>query len=165
MRPSSLAALALAAPLTSCAWFRPRPPEYEPVRSPSGLVVRDLLVPEQGAGVDAGDTVALHYQLWLADRTPLESSRETGLPLRFEVGAGSVPPGLEQGVLGMRLFGRRRLDVPSTLGFGAAGRPPRIPPDAALVFEIEVIEHAPKAPEGSTAPVPDADAPSKQPSG
>lgn len=139
----SFAPLALAGLLGSCAWFRPDPPEYEPFAHASGLVVRDLLVPGAGAEVVAGDTVALHYDLALADRTPVESSRETGVPLRFEVGRGAVPPGLDQGVLGMRLFGRRRLNVPSRLGFGTAGRPPRVPPDSDLVFELELIEHRP----------------------
>jgi len=136
-------ALVLACLSASCAWFRPHPPKYEPLEYASGLVVRDLVVPEAGQEVAAGDTVALHYDLALADRTQVESSRETGLPLRFEVGAGAVPPGLDQGVLGMRLFGRRRLDLPSALAFGASGRPPRIPPDTAVVFVVEVIEHAP----------------------
>jgi FKBP-type peptidyl-prolyl cis-trans isomerase len=135
----------LASLLTSCAWFRPDPPEYEPLRRASGLVLQDLVVPDEGPEVLAGDTVALQYELWLADLTHLETSRKTGHPLRFVVGDGSVPAGIEQGVLGMRLFGRRRLSVPSALGFGGTGRPPRIPPDADLVFEIELIEHAPGA--------------------
>lgn len=133
----------LASLLASCAWFRPDPPEYEPLTRASGLVLQDLVVPEEGREVATGDAVALQYELLLADRTPLESSRQSGHPLRFVVGDGSVPAGVDQGVLGMRLFGRRRLSVPSALGFGSAGRPPRIPPDADLVFEIELIEHQP----------------------
>jgi peptidylprolyl isomerase len=138
-----LLSIALGLLASSCAWFRPRPPEYAPFTQASGLVVRDLVVPDAGSEVTIGDTVALQYDLALADRTPVESTRETGVPLRFEVGAGAVPAGLDQGVLGMRLFGRRRLDVPSPLGFGSQGRPPRIPPDAALVFVVELIEHLP----------------------
>jgi FKBP-type peptidyl-prolyl cis-trans isomerase len=128
-----------------CSLFRPDPPEYEALELESGVTVRDLVVPEKGNEVAPGDTVALHYTLRLSDRTVVESSAETGMPLRFEVGAGSVPRGLEQGVLGMRLFGRRRLSVPSVLAFGAAGRPPRVPPDADVLFEVELMEHTPAA--------------------
>jgi len=138
-------ALSLAAGLCGCAWFRPDPPHYDAVRHSSGLVVRDLVVPENGPEVAAGDTVAVHYDLLLADQTPVESSRDTGRPLRFEVGAGAVPRGLDEGVVGMRLFGRRRLIVPSALAFGAAGRPPRIPPDSPVTFEVELMEHTPAA--------------------
>jgi len=134
--------VALTYLLAACAWFRPDPPVYEPLTRASGLVVQDLLVPDVGHEVSSGDAVVLHYDLWLADRTALESSRQTGRPLRFVVGDGTVPSGVDQGVLGMRLFGRRRLSVPGALGFGTSGRPPRIPPDADLLFEIELIEHA-----------------------
>jgi len=123
------------------SWFRPDPPEYPSVTLPSGLVIRDQAVPEAGPEVAPGDLVAIHYDLWLADRTLVESSRSTGMPLSFEVGAGVVPAGLDEGVLGMRLFGRRRLLVPPALAYGAEGRPPRIPPEATLTFDVEVMEH------------------------
>jgi FKBP-type peptidyl-prolyl cis-trans isomerase len=138
-------ALVLGLFLTSCAWFRPDPPEYDSVRLESGLVLRDLVVPEAGVEVGHGDTVAVHYDLRLADRSLVESSTATGRPLRFRVGAGEVPTGLEQGVLGMRLFGRRRLTVPPDLAYGAEGRPPRIPPGTTLVFDLELMEHVPKS--------------------
>jgi FKBP-type peptidyl-prolyl cis-trans isomerase len=110
------------------------------------LVVRDLVVPDAGREVAGGDAVAVHYVLSLSDRTEVESSHERGQLLRFRVGAGEVPRGLDEGVLGMRLFGRRRLAVPSELAFGHEGRPPRVPPDAAVVFEVELMEHAPAEP-------------------
>jgi FKBP-type peptidyl-prolyl cis-trans isomerase len=138
-----LVALVLVPLLAGCAWFRPDPPEYEAVRLESGLVLRDLVVPQNGVEVADGDTVAVHYDLRLDDRTLVESSASTGLPLRFQVGAGAVPCGLEQGVIGMRLFGRRRLTVPPALAYGAEGRPPRIPPGATLVFDVELMEHVP----------------------
>jgi FKBP-type peptidyl-prolyl cis-trans isomerase len=133
----------LVAGLLFCACGAPRPPEYPPVTDPSGLVRRDQLVPDSGVPVEEGDTVAIHYELRLADRTLVESSRERGLPLRFQVGAGAVPRGLEQGVLGMRLFGRRRIEVPAELGYGREGRPPMIPPDARLIIDVELMEHVP----------------------
>jgi FKBP-type peptidyl-prolyl cis-trans isomerase len=138
--------LVLLAPLAlgSCAWFRADPPEYAPVQLESGLVIRDEVVPDSGPVVAPGDVVALRYELRVVgERTPVESSAERGQPLRFTVGEGKVPAGLEEGVLGMRLYGRRRLDLPSTLAFGSAGRPPRIPPDAPVVFDIELMEHEP----------------------
>jgi FKBP-type peptidyl-prolyl cis-trans isomerase len=137
-------ALALGLALSGCAWFRPDPPEYDAVRLESGLIVRDLVVPNAGTGVERGDTVAVHYDLRLADRSLVESSSSTGQPLRFEVGKGEVPSGLDEGVLGMRLFGRRRLTLPPELAYGAEGRPPRIPPGATLIFDVELMEHVPE---------------------
>jgi|SRR5688572_30161711 len=141
--PTRLVALVLVPLLAGCAWFRPRPPEYDAHTLPSGLIVRDLVVPEGGGEVAQGDTIAVHYDLRLVDRSLIESSTDTGRPLRFQVGEGTLPRGLEEGVLGMRLFGRRRLTVPPQLGYGAAGRPPRIPPDATLIFDVELMEHVP----------------------
>jgi peptidylprolyl isomerase len=127
--------------LASCAWMRPKPPEYENLLSESGVIMRDLVVPERGEQVRQGDTVAIHYELWVQDGPLVESSRDQGTAVRFEVGAAEVPRGLEEGVLGMRLFGRRRIVVPSELAYGAEGRPPLIPPDATLVFDVELMEH------------------------
>ena len=139
-------ALALLVGLScACAWSRPAPPVYPAVAREDGMIVRDLLVPDAGVEVALGDAVAVQYELMLSDRTLVESSRETGLVLRFEVGAGKVPAGLERGVVGMRLFGRRSLEVPSALAFGDAGQPPRIPPGVAVVFDVELIEHTPSA--------------------
>jgi FKBP-type peptidyl-prolyl cis-trans isomerase len=142
--PTRLLALVPLLAFASCAWFRPHPPEYETLRFESGLVLRDTVVPDAGVEVAPGDTVAVHYDLRLADRSLVESSTATGRPLRFKVGAGEVPSGLEQGVLGMRLFGRRRLTVPPALAYGSEGRPPRIPPDATLIFDVELMEHVPR---------------------
>ena len=141
--PTRLLALVPALALAGCAWFRTDPPEYESLRLESGLVVRDLVVPEAGTEVGSGDTVAVNYDLWLEDRSLVESSTSTGRPLRFLVGAGEVPSGLDQGVLGMRLFGRRRLTVPPELAYGPEGRPPRIPADTTLIFDVELMEHVP----------------------
>jgi len=135
--------LVLGLALAGCAWFRPGAPEYESVRLADGLIVRDLVVPEAGAEVVRGDAVAVRYDLRLADRSLVESSSSTGLSLRFRVGGGEVPRGLDEGVLGMRLFGRRRLTVPPPLGYGDEGRPPLIPPGATLIFDVELMEHVP----------------------
>ncbi len=138
---SRLARLALLFIVPSCAWSRPDPPSYPRQTLEEGLVVRDIVVPDTGPTVAQGDTVAIHYEVRLADDTVVESSLRTGNPLRFEVGSGAVPAGLERGLIGMRLFGRRRIVVPPELGFGSEGRPPEIPPDATLTFEVELMEH------------------------
>ena len=102
--------------------------------------MRDLVVPDSGDTVKTGDTVAVHYDLFLADRSLVESRTHSGQPLRFQVGAGAVPRGLDEGVMGMRLFGRRRLTVPPSLGFGEEGKPPLVPPEATLIFDVELME-------------------------
>jgi FKBP-type peptidyl-prolyl cis-trans isomerase len=130
--------------VASCAWMRPSAPEYPRIERGGGLVIRDLVVPEAGAEVDSGDAVAIHYQLWLSDHTLVESSLDSGQPLRFEIGQGQVLPGLEQGLLGMRLYGSRRIVVPPELGYGSEGRPPLIPGDSTLTFDVELMEHEPR---------------------
>jgi len=144
MHLSTLLPALATAFLAGCGWFRPGPPEYDSIAFPSGLEVRDLAVPEAGEPARLGDMVGVHYELYLADRTRIEASLDTGAPLRFELGAGAVPRGLEEGIVGMRLFGRRRLTVPPALAFGAAGRPPEIPPDTVVVFDVELMELTPR---------------------
>ena len=142
MRPFLLLAIPLL--LASCSLFRAKPPDYHSVRSESGLITRDLVVPEQGELVENGDLVAIHYEMWISGGALVESSQDRGGPVRFEVGAGQVPPGLDEGILGMRRFGRRRIVVPSALGFGPEGRPADIPADATLIFDVELMEHEPR---------------------
>ena len=136
--------LALGLLLAGCSWSRPAPPDYPEISQPSGLTTRDLVVPSSGPEVAAGDTVGIHFQLRLLDRTLVESSEDTGQPLRFLVGAGVVPRGLDEGVIGMRLFGRRRLTLPPELAFGQEGRPPLIPGDATVVFDVELMQLEPR---------------------
>jgi len=124
---------------SSCGWLRPKPPEYPAKRLESGLVVHDLVVPTEGEVAAPGDEVELDYVMRLDDGSVIDSSLETGQRLRFRIGEGQVPAGLEEGVVGMRLFGRRELIVPPALGYGAEGVPPRIPPDATLRFELELM--------------------------
>ncbi len=131
--------LAVCLGLSSCGLFRIAPPEYEPVVFENGLVVQDLVVPDAGREAVAGDRVSLHYEGRLEHGTVFDSSYERGEPIAFELGAGQVPAGLDQGVVGMRLFGRRRLIVPPALGYGEDGIPDLIPPAATLVFELELL--------------------------
>jgi FKBP-type peptidyl-prolyl cis-trans isomerase len=137
-----LALLLLCAPalLASCGLTRPKPPEYPFEQLAEGLVVHDLLVPEEGPVVQMGDRLTLEYSIALADSGELvDSSADRGQPHELTLEPGAVFPGMERGLLGMRLLGRRELLVPAELGYGAAGLPPRIPPDAALRVTLEVL--------------------------
>jgi len=106
----------------------------------------DLLT---GAGpmAFAGKRVAVHYEGWLFDAaaaenkgTAFDSSRQRGAPHRFTLGSGQVIPGWERGVAGMRVGGQRRLIVPPEFAYGRAGHAGVIPPNATLVFDIELLE-------------------------
>lgn len=136
--------LVLLACACSCAWTKPRPPEYPAEHLDSGLVVHDLVVPTRGEPALQGDTVSIDYLLRLDDGTVVDSSLDTGQRLRFTLGERQVPAGLEEGILGMRLYGRRELIVPPRLAYGAEGRPPLIPPEATLRFEVELMELEPQ---------------------
>jgi peptidylprolyl isomerase len=92
-----------------------------------------------GPAPQAGDTVNVHYRLWLEDGTLIDSSLERDQPFRFVVGSGSTVPGWEEGVLLMNEGGKAQLIVPAELGYGEAGSGP-IPPNATLIFELEILE-------------------------
>lgn len=92
-----------------------------------------------GPGVKAGDKVKVHYVGTLTDGTVFGSSRSRGQPFSFEIGKGWVIQGWDQGLLGMKVGGKRRLTIGPDLAYGDRGAPPRIPPRATLVFEIELL--------------------------
>ncbi len=100
-----------------------------------------------GEPAENGRRVVVHYSGWLydsaaADRrgVPFDSSRTSGRPFDFVLGAGQVIPGWERGVAGMKEGGVRELVIPARLAYGAQGSPPVIPPEATLVFEIELVD-------------------------
>ena len=103
------------------------------------LVIEDL-VEGNGDGAADGNTVAVHYTGTLMNGTKFDSSLDRGQPFSVSLGAGSVIPGWEQGLLGMRKGGKRKLTIPSHLAYGERGIGGVIPPNATLVFEIEMIE-------------------------
>ncbi len=105
---------------------------------PAGLVKEDIKV-GTGPEAKAGDQVSVHYTGTLTDGTKFDSSRDRNEPFEFALGAGQVIKGWDQGVAGMRKGGKRKLTIPSELGYGAHGSPPKIPPDATLVFDIELL--------------------------
>lgn len=145
-------AVLLAVPLGGCGLLRPHPPDYPVVTFPDGLVLRDRVVPGAGPAVGFGDTLALEYTIRLKDTGEVvDSSLERGSPFELRLVPGAVFPGLERGLLGMRVRGRRILRVPSSLGYGEAGLPPRIPPDADLIVNVEVVELEPGGPFGAAS--------------
>ena len=107
-------------------------------RTSTGLRYQDVKV-GSGEEATAGRTAVVHYTGWLTDGKKFDSSRDRGEPFSFPLGAGQVIPGWDQGVAGMKVGGRRKLVIPSDLGYGAQGAPPDIPPNSTLVFDVELL--------------------------
>jgi peptidylprolyl isomerase len=108
----------------------------------SGLKYYDL-VPGTGETPKAGQTVVVQYTGWLEDGTQFDSSIDRGEPFSFQLGAGGVIPGWDEGVSTMKVGGKRQLVVPASLGYGDQGAGNVIPPGATLIFEIELISVGP----------------------
>jgi FKBP-type peptidyl-prolyl cis-trans isomerase FkpA len=113
--------------------------------TPSGLEYEDTLI-GSGATAQAGNHVSVHYTGWLYDPTKdknrgrkFDSSKDRGDPFKFDLGAGMVIRGWDEGVQGMQVGGTRVLRIPPELGYGARGAGGAIPPNATLVFEVELL--------------------------
>ncbi|MBY0264983.1 MAG: FKBP-type peptidyl-prolyl cis-trans isomerase [Burkholderiales bacterium] len=104
----------------------------------SGLIIEEL-VAGNGAEAAAGQYVTVHYTGWLTDGTKFDSSKDRGDPFEFPLGAGHVIKGWDEGVQGMKIGGSRKLTIPASLGYGARGAGGVIPPNATLVFEVELL--------------------------
>ena len=105
----------------------------------SELIIEDIQV---GTGDEAksGQQVSVHYTGWLLDNgQKFDSSKDRGQPFAFPLGAGHVIKGWDQGVQGMKVGGTRKLTIPAELGYGARGAGGVIPPNATLVFEVELL--------------------------
>jgi len=117
-----------------------KPAEAPPLApGPKELEVIDDAV-GKGPDVKSGDKVAVHYTGTLMSGKKFDSSRDKEKPFEFTLGQGGVIKGWDQGVVGMKVGGKRRLVIPSALGYGEAGSPPNIPANAGLKFDIELME-------------------------
>ena len=106
--------------------------------TPTGLTVEDTMV-GKGAVAASGQTVNVHYTGWLAGGRKFDSSRERSEAFAFELDAGQVMAGWDEGVQGMKVGGKRRLVVPPHLGYGEQGSGNAVPPNATLVFDVELL--------------------------
>lgn len=118
-------------------------PKAERIKTKSGLQYEDI---KTGGGdlARSGYLVTVHYTGWLKSRDgstgrKFDSSRDKNQPFTFRLGSGQVIQAWDEGVQGMRVGGIRKLIVPSFLGYGTRGAPPTIPPNATLIFEIELL--------------------------
>jgi FKBP-type peptidyl-prolyl cis-trans isomerase FkpA len=148
--------MAMLASALALAWMvgcGPSRPASQASTAPENQVaelqVQDLVV-GQGAEATAGSRVIVHYSGWLYDHAatdhkgqPFDSSRESGRPFGFALGARQVIAGWDQGVAGMRVGGQRRLVIPAALAYGDRGAGGVIPPGATLVFDVELLDVQP----------------------
>jgi FKBP-type peptidyl-prolyl cis-trans isomerase len=104
----------------------------------SELEIEDQIVGD-GEEAVAGQTVEVHYTGWLTDGTKFDSSHDRDQTFSFKLGGGQVIAGWDQGVAGMKVGGARKLTIPADLGYGERGAGGVIPPNATLVFKVELI--------------------------
>jgi peptidylprolyl isomerase len=105
----------------------------------SGLRITDVVIGD-GPEARSGQTVVVHYRGTLEDGTQFDASYDRGTPFSFPLGAGRVIKGWDEGVAGMQVGGKRKLVIPAELGYGARGAGGVIPPNATLIFDVELLE-------------------------
>lgn len=112
--------------------------EGKEITTSSGLQYIDQVV-GTGETAKTGQTVSVHYTGWLTNGKKFDSSVDRGQPFSFRLGVGQVIKGWDEGVQGMKIGGKRKLTIPSNLGYGARGAGGLIPPHATLVFDVELL--------------------------
>jgi len=108
------------------------------IKTASGLVIEELIV-GSGEAATAGRRVSVHYTGWLTDGKKFDSSKDRGEAFDFPLGRGQVIRGWDEGVAGMKVGGKRKLTIPSNLAYGTRGAGGVIPPNATLLFEVELL--------------------------
>lgn len=106
-----------------------------------GLIIEDLSLGD-GAEAVKGKDITVHYTGWLTDGTKFDSSLDRRQPLTITLGVGQVIKGWDKGFAGMKVGGKRKLTIPPEMGYGARGAGGVIPPNATLVFEVELLKVA-----------------------
>jgi len=104
----------------------------------SGLEIEDQIVGD-GEEATVGQTAEVHYTGWLVDGTQFDSSHNRNQTFSFKLGAGQVIAGWDQGVVGMKIGGTRKLTIPPDMGYGERGAGGVIPPNATLIFKVELV--------------------------
>ena len=128
----------LSSPVASSSPTPSESPQADPVTYPDNLVVQDIRL-GTGAEVKKGDTITVNYLGTLENGTKFDSSYDRNQPFTTQIGVGSVIPGWDEGLIGMKVGGKRKLTIPSALGYGAQGAG-TIPPNSNLIFEVELLK-------------------------